>query len=150
LTSIEKALNEYLDSLRVKAEVELEIRGDERRASPVMLEETFLIVREAVRNALTHGVPQGVQILVEITSGELRAQVVDDGRGFELDSVGSNGFAGIGIASMQERVALMDGQFRLSSRPGGGTCVEVCLPLKEDAVPADAVYEYSAADTNLG
>ena len=146
LTSIEKALNEYLDSFRARAKVELRISGDEKRASPVMLEETFLIVREAVRNALTHGVPQGVQIVVEISSEELRARVVDDGCGFELGSIRSDG---VGIASMQERAALMGGKFWISSRPGDGTCVEVRLPLLRDVVSADAVYEHRTADASL-
>jgi signal transduction histidine kinase len=71
-----------------------------------------------------------------ITGRELRARVIDDGRGFELSSVTSNG---IGIASMRERAALMGGRFWISSRPGGGTCVEVSLPLRVRELSADAV-----------
>jgi signal transduction histidine kinase len=132
LTSIEEALDEYLDSVRAEARVEMEISGDEKRVSPIMLGETFLIVREAVRNALTHGFPQRVQVVVEIGIGELRAQVTDDGCGFEPGRTGSQG---VGVASMRERTALMGGEFFITSQPGAGTCVKVRLPL-----PADAVY----------
>ncbi len=138
-TSIEQGLNEYLDFFRATAAVELRISGDERRASPVMLEETFLILREAVRNALTHGIPSEVKVVVEITKRELQARVIDDGRGFELGSVTSNG---VGIASMRERTALMGGRFWISSQPGGGTCVEVSLPLPVNELPTDAVREH--------
>jgi signal transduction histidine kinase len=136
LTSIEQGLNEYLGFFRAKADVELRISGDERRASPVMLEETFLIIREAVRNALTHGIPSEVKVVVEITKRELRARVMDDGCGFEMGSVISNG---VGITSMRERAALMGGQFWISSQPGGGTCVEVSLPLPVNELSADTV-----------
>jgi signal transduction histidine kinase len=136
LTSIEQGLNEYLEFFRAKADVELRVSGDERRASPVMLEETILIIREAVRNALTHGIPSEVKVVVEITKRELRARVIDDGRGFELGSVASNGF---GIVSMRERTTLMGGRFWISSQPGGGTCVEVSLPLPVNELPTDAV-----------
>jgi signal transduction histidine kinase len=106
-----------------------------------MLGETFLIVREAVRNALTHGFPQRVQVVVEIGIGELRAQVTDDGCGFEPSRTGSQG---VGVASMRERTALMGGEFFITSQPGAGTCVKVRLPL-----PADAVYQHHAVGANL-
>jgi signal transduction histidine kinase len=137
VTSIEKALNEYLDSLHVDTEVDLRVRGDEGLVPPAVLDQVFLILRESVRNALRHGAPQWVQIVVEITSTELRAQVVDDGRGFEEAHIMSNAF-GVGIPSMRERAALLGGRFHISSQTGDGTRVEICLPLPGQDMRADS------------
>jgi signal transduction histidine kinase len=102
---------------------------EETWAAPAVLDEVFLIIREALRNALRHGAPQLVLIGVEVTMDELRAWVLDDGRGFVSASAMGGAPGGTGIASMHERAALIDGRLALLSMPGHGTRVELCVPL---------------------
>jgi signal transduction histidine kinase len=52
--------------------------------------------------------------------------VSDDGTGFVLEAAAG---VGSGLASMRERVALLGGVFRVSSRIGDGTMVEFRVPL---------------------
>ena len=96
-----------------------------------MLDEVFLILCEALRNALTHGAPQLVLIGVEVSEKELSAWVIDDGCGFTpaLATVGTA--SGSGLASMRERAALLGGRVVVSSMPGHGTRVQLHLPLPD-------------------
>jgi signal transduction histidine kinase len=123
--SLEKALISYLESVRADAEVRLRVSGDEVWAPPAVLDEVFLIVREAVRNALKHGNPRLVLIGVELSSPELTAWVIDDGGGFEP----AQAAAGTGLASMRERAALLGGRLMVSSMPRHGTRIELHVPL---------------------
>jgi signal transduction histidine kinase len=132
ITSLEKALLTYIGSATADAHVRLRVSGDEMWAPGIVIDETFLIIREAIRNALTHGDPQIVLVRVALTPDELRALVEDDGRGFVVPQGGDRGFAGNGLASMRERAALIGGQLTVTSIPGEGTHVELVVPLTGD------------------
>lgn len=125
--SLERALIRYLDSVQANAEVRLNISGDEAFAPPVVLDEAFLILQEAVRNALTHASPQVVLVGVELDPKELRAWVLDDGCGFVVTPPAPGG----GLGSMRERAALIGGRVSVSSMPGHGTRVDLRIPLPE-------------------
>jgi signal transduction histidine kinase len=129
--SLEKALMGHLDSVRADAEVRLHMSGDEGWAPPAVLDEVFLILCEALRNALTHGAPQLVLIGVEVCSQELSGWVIDDGCGFNPASAGGGAASGAGLASMRERAALIGGRVVVSSMPGHGTRVQLHLPLPD-------------------
>ncbi|MGD0603373.1 MAG: ATP-binding protein [Streptosporangiaceae bacterium] len=139
VTSLEKALIRYLDSVATDVDVRLRVSGDDTWASPTVIDETYLIIREAIRNALKHGAPQVVLIGVDIAPHELRAWVEDNGCGFvpALDQ-GSVFDGTAGLASMRERAALLGGTLTISSVPGQGTHVELVidLPKHRDEQPA--------------
>jgi len=127
--SLETALVQYIDSVTTDADVRLRVSGDEAWASHDVIEETFLIVREAIRNALQHGDPHQVLIRVALAPHEMRAWVEDDGRGFAPARGAPRALAGTGLASMRERAALMAGRLTIASVPGQGTRVEFLVPL---------------------
>jgi signal transduction histidine kinase len=129
VTNLEKALLRYLDSVAADADVRLRISGDETWVPPSVLDETFLIIREAARNALTHADPQLVLIGVDLAPHELRAWVEDDGCGLVSKPGADPADDGTGIASMRERADLIGGRLTISSEPGQGTHVELRVPL---------------------
>jgi len=55
--------------------------------------------------------------------------VVDTGSGFDLNSARNNG--GLGLASMEERIRLVQGSFRISTEPGGGSRLLATIPLRK-------------------
>jgi signal transduction histidine kinase len=127
LKSLEKALASYLDSaVGVTACVRLQVNGDEAWASPAIRDESFLVIREAARNALAHSDPTIVLIRVDIAPHELRAWVEDDGSGFDI--TGQDSARG-GLLSMRERSDLMGGSISIMSKPGWGSQVELVVPL---------------------
>jgi signal transduction histidine kinase len=130
IRSLETALVQYIDSAAADADVRLRVSGDETWAPSTVIEEAFLIVREAIRNALRHGAPRLVLIGVALAPHELHAWVEDDGSGFVLaDVAGQYIAAGAGLASMRERSDLIGGRLTIASVPGQGTQVELLVPL---------------------
>ena len=129
VTSFEKALTDFLNRVCADADVHLVVLGDETWASPAIIDEAFLIVREALRNALTHSAPQSVVVGVEVTRRELRAWIDDDGKGFAVGDDAESPAAGTGLATMRERAALLGGTVAITSKAGRGTSVELSVPL---------------------
>jgi signal transduction histidine kinase len=129
VTSFEKALEDFLNRVCADADVHLVVLGDEAWASAETIDEAFLVVREALRNALTHGAPQSVVVGVEVTRRELRALVDDDGKGFAVGGDAESPAAGTGLATMRERAALLGGTLAIVSKAGRGTSVELNVPL---------------------
>jgi signal transduction histidine kinase len=127
--SLETSLVQYLDSVSTAADVRLRVSGDESWVPPAVIEEAFLIIREAIRNALTHAMPQLVLIGVTLAPHELHAWIDDNGRGFQLGSDRNPVSAGTGLASMRERAVLAGGRLTLDSAPGQGTHIELLIPL---------------------
>jgi signal transduction histidine kinase len=127
--SLENALIQYIDSAAGAADVRLRVSGDETWAPPAVIDEAFLILREAIRNALKHGAPRMVLIGVALAPHELHAWVEDDGCGFALGHRANPDFTGTGLTSMQERAALAGGRLTIASVPGQGTHVELLVPL---------------------
>lgn len=127
VTNLEKALTDYIAAAAASVDVRLRVSGDESWAPPKVIDETFLILREALRNALTHAAPRLVLVGVELEPHELRAWVADDGQGFRPRSRETRRSAG--LATMRERASLLGGNLSVTSAPGEGTRIELAVPL---------------------
>lgn len=109
---------------------EVVVRGDETWVPDEVRGEVFLILREAIRNALFHSDPQQLVVGVDVAPDELRATVEDDGRGFDLPSGASvPASRGTGIRSMHERAAGLGGRLRIWTAPDRGTRLELIVGL---------------------
>ena len=134
--SLEKALRTYLDTVRVHGvDIRLFVNGDETWMPTAIHDESFLVLREAVHNALRHGNPLAILIRVDIAPHELRASVEDSGAGFDIAGTATSG--GAGLASMRERAELMGGTLVITPALTTGTHVELLIPL--DVLPNDRV-----------
>ena len=116
VTNFEKALAGFLNRVCADADVHLVVIGDESWASAEIIDEAFLIVREALRNALTHGAPQSVVVGIEVTRRELRSWVDDDGKGFACGGDAEFPAAGTGLAAAPSRSDLPLPHARQTSR----------------------------------
>jgi signal transduction histidine kinase len=86
----------------------------------------FRVAQEALRNIVRHAGAHSIRVSLATKDGGLQLLVTDDGVGFEpRDGHG----AGLGIASMRERVREVGGKFRIRSEPGAGTTVLAWAPL---------------------
>jgi PAS domain S-box-containing protein len=105
---------------------ELSTSGAESRLSDHQRGQLYLILREAVRNAVRHSGCGSLTVGLDITWEEVSGYVEDDGCGFE-DNHETRG--GLGLRSIRERAALLDGTPEMYSSPEGGAGVRVRLPL---------------------
>jgi signal transduction histidine kinase len=123
---LEKALRSSIEAICPDETVTVvDVVGDETWAPPIVLDELFLVLREAMRNAYAHAQPKHVAARVEIAPHEVRAVVEDDGIGFDPEQPSK----GVGVAAMRERVALLGGVVDIFSRPLKGSSVQVRVPL---------------------
>jgi signal transduction histidine kinase len=89
------------------------------------------LVQEALSNVRKHGEATAVRISIVPDADGIRAQVSDDGRGFDPEAtVAPAARAGrLGLVGMHERVRMLGGQTQIHSKPGGPTVVSAVLPL---------------------
>jgi signal transduction histidine kinase len=88
------------------------------------------LVQEALSNVRKHGEASAVRISIVPDRDGIRAQVTDDGRGFDPETtVDRAARAGhLGLVGMRERVRMLGGRTQIDSRPGGPTVVSAVLP----------------------
>ena len=113
---------------------ELSVEGDEEAVSAEVREQLFLVLREAVRNAVSHSEAARVSVQVRTDSERIVGVVEDDGRG--LDQKRCERSEAGGLAYMAERASLMGGSCSIESAPGEGTRVETSFPLEGAEHPA--------------
>ena len=87
----------------------------------------YLILKEAVHNAARHARPGRVEVRVGLDRGTVRAEVFDDGVGFDPD--GSDAESGHGMTSMRRRAEELGGTLDVISGHGSGTLVRVVAPM---------------------
>jgi signal transduction histidine kinase len=86
------------------------------------------ISREAVDNALQHGRPRRLEVVLTWYADRVKLEIADDGVGFDLNTSEQNG-EGYGIKGMRECAAMRGGTLDIVSRTGQGTRVLVTLPI---------------------
>lgn len=85
----------------------------------------FLIVREAVNNAVKHAQCHLIRLSVQLDHNNLLTITVeDDGRGF---APADPNHTGLGLESMQQRAADLGGSLTVSPQPAGGTRVAIAI-----------------------
>ncbi len=128
------ALRLYLEGQAAlsKVPIELEVQDGQRaRLAPDMEIACFRVVQESITNALRHAAAGHIQVRVVRTADHVSLAIHDDGRGFDPAAISGLDLAGhLGIVGMRERVRARAGLFRLTSRPGAGTDVEIDLPVQ--------------------
>lgn len=91
-------------------------------------DELFLVVREAVYNAVTHARAKCVAVDVRADGDWVNAVVEDDGSGFEPHRLPPA--KSVGLVSMRERTVRVGGRLDIASCPCCGTRVTIGMPLR--------------------
>ncbi len=93
----------------------------------------FKIVQQAVMNAVRGGKAKFVRIMIGVGADVLRAKVVDDGVGFDVDKERelAEERGAWGLVNMEERARMIGGGVSIMSEPGRGTTVLLEVPLSK-------------------
>jgi two-component system NarL family sensor kinase len=86
--------------------------------------EMYRIAGEALANVQKHARATDVDLTLGATPAGLRLVIADNGRGFN-PRARTKGF---GLIGMRERAQSLDARFRIVSRPGRGTRIELTVP----------------------
>ena len=126
----EMGLGAALIDLAESAGIPVEVRFDPRTLAPGLLEpgheiDAYRVVQEALGNAARHSHAGHAWLDAEIEGWTISIEVGDDGDGF--DQIATP--AGLGLAGMQERAAILRGDLLIRSIPGSGTTVHLRIPI---------------------
>ena len=92
--------------------------------------QAYLVMREALANAVRHSGCEHLRMGLEIRGAELVGAVQDDGEGFDPEAAGgASTSGGVGLRSMRERAGMIGGSLRVVSAPEAGTKVELRVPI---------------------
>ena len=90
----------------------------------------FRLVQEALRNVAKHAGAGRVGVKLVASHPHILVRVEDDGQGFDpAERRAQTGQRRMGLQSMEERVLLLGGTFRVHSRPGQGTRIFAEIPV---------------------
>ncbi len=90
-------------------------------------EALYRVAQEALNNTVKHARASHIDLRLQCSEGTLLLEIVDDGVGFDPDRA----YPGhLGLQSMRERVAQLDGELTIKSAPGAGSVVRVRVPLE--------------------
>jgi signal transduction histidine kinase len=120
-------------------EVHVEFAGPVPPLLPGMVHHLRMIARESVANAIKHAQASRITIEVMIERETLRLRIADNGRGFDPSAAISGKAGHFGCIGIRERARKLGARVDWISTPGGGTTVEVILPLPPAAPSGTAV-----------
>ncbi len=108
--------------------VDLESTGVEKHLPEQSSVAVFRVCQEALTNIAKHADTSNVKMTFSWDEEELKISIIDFGGGFATDEIEMNRVS-LGIAAMKERMLLTGGNCVISSKIGGGTSVEISLPI---------------------
>ena len=112
-------------------DIGVEVDGD-AVPLPMRVEAGLLrIAQGAVSNVVTHAGASAARITLTYAPGEVRLDVVDNGRGFDVGAQRSkpSGLGHLGLDAMRSRAAELGGRLEIESAPGGPTALSVAVPV---------------------
>jgi NarL family two-component system sensor histidine kinase LiaS len=98
--------------------------------APAVEQALFRVAQEALANVLRHSDATHVDIALNHEQAAVTLTIADNGRGFDPDNLPRRG---IGLHSMRERLAAIDGTLTIDSTPGRGTCIAAQVPVNTGA-----------------
>lgn len=132
--SFSRAVAALFDQLRAGRTVQFDMQVDEAAAAALTVEqnvEALQIAREAISNALRHGLATQITLRMHVGDREVGLLVQDNGRGFDPNQ-GREG--GHGLANMRARAEQLGASLRVTSQLGQGVRVIATFPVTEPKV----------------
>ena len=91
--------------------------------------EIYRILQELVTNTIKHANAQELVVQFIIQDNQLSFTVEDDGVGFDINKIESNG---MGLSNIFDRVKKINGKYSIDSSPNDGSSFFFDIPLKQD------------------
>jgi len=107
----------------------VQVEGVAIPLNPIVRDEIFRIVVEALRNAVRHAEAKQIEVEIEYEEQQLRVRVCDDGKGIDQAiAMKAHSLGHWGLRGMEERAKLVGGRLEIRSKSGSGTEVVLTVP----------------------
>ncbi len=132
--SLREALERVAGDFAAAGELDVEVDVDgEATPLPMRVEAGLLrIAQGVVSNVVNHAGATRARITLTYADDEVRLDVVDNGRGFDVAAQGlkPSGLGHLGLDAMRSRAAELGGTLEIESAPGGPTALSVAVPVR--------------------
>jgi signal transduction histidine kinase len=118
--------SQFFDGTNIRYRLEMPRNLSSQTFPAEIRHNLFLIIKEALNNALKHSQASEVRVGVNEAGGTLEISVADNGQGF---TPGERSRKGNGLENMRKRVAEMNAEFQLHTVPGQGTQLKFIITL---------------------
>jgi ligand-binding sensor domain-containing protein/anti-sigma regulatory factor (Ser/Thr protein kinase) len=135
LASVCRRIREYADDLLAGSGMRwtcaLSPNLESVKLDPQARRDLFLLLKEAVTNVARHASARSASMEFTLTNREFRAELRDDGRGFDPTLLECEDHPDRhGITSMRRRAERLGGRLTIQSSHGIGTTVSLQMPLR--------------------
>lgn len=128
------ALRWYADRITRDAGLEVHVSIDALPDVDIALATAcFRVAQEALANVVRHAYARHVWLDLHLLADGFELRVRDDGRGFDVATARERAINGssIGLLGMQERMALVGGEYDIVNLPGGGVEVRARFAVRD-------------------
>jgi two-component system, NarL family, sensor histidine kinase DevS len=101
----------------------LTITGPVDAVTPDKADNVVAVVSEGLSNAIRHSGADAIAVSVAVVKGRVTVVITDNGSGFTKPGKRH------GLANMEDRAAMLDGECTITSAPDAGTSLEWSVPL---------------------
>lgn len=128
LPTLRRYIKDYVE--KNKVEVNFLPSGRERRLAGHVETAIFRIIQEALINVAMHANAAHVQVILDLGDTAASVTIEDDGVGFDINKLEADmQQKSLGIASMGQRIEMLNGQLNIDSTLGRGTRVLAIIPM---------------------
>ena len=107
----------------------VQIEGTPRDIVPLLRDDVYRIIGEALRNAFRHAHARRIEVEIRYDRRQLRLRVRDDGSGIDAKVLSGAGQTGhYGLPGMHERARVLGGKLAVWSEHDSGTEIELTIP----------------------
>ncbi len=125
-TSLREQVAHFTDATGIPCELKVSLESELPGAAG---EHVLRVVTEGLTNIGRHAQAEHAWLDARTTGDELVVELRDDGRGFDPAAIPAGHY---GLLGLRERARLASGTLDISSAPGKGTVLKLCLPLGEN------------------
>ena len=105
------------------------VEGTTRELHPILRDEVYRLVTEALRNAFQHAAAQNIEVEIRYDEKYFRVRVRDDGKGIPSGVLRADGVQRhYGLPGMRERAKLVGGNLTIWTELDSGTEIELTIP----------------------
>ena len=117
--SLTEAIKVHVNDWMHQSNIETEMNIGEASVSPDSEQALFRVLQEALANVARHSQADKVWVTLKSDTDHVALTIEDNGIGYDTQQITK----GVGLDSMKERLAAVNGTLEISSVPSGGTCV---------------------------
>lgn len=126
------ALRQLVEDASIRAELDTHVVISNRLSglTPDVEQCFYRIAQESLENVIRHAQARHLSLQLTAENGFVVMTIEDDGQGFDPNDV--NDVEKFGIVGMEERAAILGGDFHVRSGPGQGTLVRLSIEVPYD------------------